>query len=261
MGNWAQLYADLTAQLQAGQALGFWDNAFVGFYQSFVAAGRWRLYLNGLLTTLEATILALLLGVVLGVVVAVIRTAHDQQRAGHKNVILGVFNAICKIYTTIIRGTPMLLQLYFFFFALPALIPALNKQKFLCIAIALVCNSAAYVSEVIRSGIQSVDAGQSEAAMSLGMNSFQRTWYILVPQALKTILPALGNEFIMIVKDTSLASTFFIGDLMTQYLIVRGASYLPLEPLVIVGVIYFILTFLLSKLFGFFERRMSRADR
>ena len=164
-------------------------------------------------------------------------------------------------YIEIIRGTPMLLQLYFFYFALPALIPALNKQKFLCIAIALVCNSAAYVSEVIRSGIQSVDAGQSEAAMSLGMNSFQRTWYILVPQALKTILPALGNEFIMIVKDTSLASTFFIGDLMTQYLIVRGASYLPLEPLVIVGVIYFILTFLLSKLFGFFERRMSRADR
>lgn len=120
--------------------------------------------------------------------------------------------------------------------------------------------STAYI-EIIRSGIQSVDAGQSEAAMSLGMNSFQRTWYILVPQALKTILPALGNEFIMIVKDTSLASTFFIGDLMTQYLIVRGASYLPLEPLVIVGVIYFILTFLLSKLFGFFERRMSRADR
>ena len=106
MGNWAQLYADLTAQLQAGQHLGFWDNAFVGFYQSFLAAGRWRLYLSGLLTTLEATVLALLLGVALGVIVAVVRTAHDQQRAGHKNVILGVFNAICKIYTTVIRGTP-----------------------------------------------------------------------------------------------------------------------------------------------------------
>lgn len=171
------------------------------------------------------------------------------------------FRWLSSIYIEIIRGTPMLLQLYFFYFGLPMLIPALQKQKYVCVAIALICNSAAYVSEVIRSGLQSVDAGQSEAAMSLGMNSFQRTWYILVPQALKTILPALGNEFIMIVKDTSLASTFFIGDLMTQYLIVRGASYLPLEPLVIVGVIYFILTFLLSKLFGFFERRMSRADR
>ena len=111
MGNWAQLYADLTAQAQAGQPLSFWDNAFVGFYQSFFAAGRWKLYLDGLLTTLEATILALLLGVALGMIVAVVRTAHDQQRAGHKNVILGVFNAICKIYTTVIRGTPMMVQL------------------------------------------------------------------------------------------------------------------------------------------------------
>ena len=161
-----------------------------------------------------------------------------------------------------------MVQLMFIFYGLPmtgiklpdiSWIP--NFSRFAAGIVAMSMNSCAYVAEVIRSGIQSVDAGQSEAAMSLGMNSFQRTWYILVPQALKTILPALGNEFIMIVKDTSLASTFFIGDLMTQYLIVRGASYLPLEPLVIVGVIYFILTFLLSKLFGFFERRMSRADR
>ena len=155
----------------------------------------------------------------------------------------------------------MLLQLYFFYFALPQLIAALNKQKFLCIAIALVCNSAAYVSEVIRSGIKSVDAGQSEAARSLGMSKAQCLWHVVMPQALKTILPALGNEFIMIIKDTSLASTFFIGDLMTQYLLVKGATYLPIEPLVIVGVIYFLLTFILSKLFGHFERKMSRGDK
>ena len=171
-------------------------------------------------------------------------------------------------YIEFIRGTPLMVQLMFIFYGLPMIgvkIPDIswipNFSRFAAGIVAMSMNSCAYVAEVIRSGIQSVDAGQSEAAMSLGMNSFQRTWYILVPQALKTILPALGNEFIMIVKDTSLASTFFIGDLMTQYLIVRGASYLPLEPLVIVGVIYFILTFLLSKLFGFFERRMSRADR
>ena len=151
MGNWAQLYADLTAQLQAGQALGFWDNAFVGFYQSFVAAGRWRLYLNGLLTTLEATILALLLGVVLGVVVAVIRTAHDQQRAGHKNVILGVFNAICKIYTTIIRGTPMMVQLL-----IMSLVIFASSRNYTMIGIlALGINSGAYVSEIVRSGLMS----------------------------------------------------------------------------------------------------------
>ena len=111
------------------------------------------------------------------------------------------------------------------------------------------------------SGLKSVDAGQSEAARSLGLSKAQCLWHVVMPQALKTILPALGNEFIMIIKDTSLASTFFIGDLMTQYLLVKGATYLPIEPLVIVGVIYFLLTFILSKLFGHFERKMSRGDK
>lgn len=168
---------------------------------------------------------------------------------------------ISSVYIEIIRGTPMLLQLYFFYFGLPMLIPALNKQKFVCIAIALICNSAAYVSEVIRSGIQAVDPGQREAALSLGFSSGGAMWYVIMPQAIKNILPALGNEFIMIIKDTSLASTFFIGDLMTQYLLIRGATYLPIEPLVIAGVIYFIMTFALSKLFGHVERRMKRSDR
>lgn len=168
---------------------------------------------------------------------------------------------ISSVYIEIIRGTPMLLQLYFFYFGLPMLIPALNKQKFVCIAIALICNSAAYVSEVIRSGIQAVDPGQREAALSLGFSSGGAMWYVIMPQAIKNILPALGNEFIMIIKDTSLASTFFIGDLMTQYLLIRGATYLPIEPLVIAGVIYFIMTFALSKLFGRIERRMKRSDR
>ncbi len=168
---------------------------------------------------------------------------------------------LSAIYVEVVRGTPMLLQLYFFYFGLPMLIPALNKQKLLCICIALICNSAAYVSEVIRSGIQAVDPGQTEAALSLGFNKKQTMWYIVLPQAVKNILPALGNEFIMIVKDTSLASTFFVGELMTQYLLVKGTTMLPIEPLVIVGVVYFILTFVLSKVFGKLERRMSRGDR
>ena len=151
---------------------------------------------------------------------------------------------LSTIYIEIIRGTPMLLQLYFFYFGLPMLIPALNKQKFLCIAIALICNSAAYVSEVIRSGIQAVDPGQREAALSLGFSESKAMWFVVVPQAVKNILPALGNEFIMIIKDTSL-----------------GATYLPIEPLVIVGVIYFLMTFILSKVFGHFEKKMQKADR
>lgn len=168
---------------------------------------------------------------------------------------------LSSIYVEVIRGTPMLLQLYFFYFGLPMLIPALNKQKLLCICIALICNSAAYVSEVIRSGIQAVDAGQTEAALSLGFNRRQTMWHIVLPQAVKNILPALGNEFIMIVKDTSLASTFFAGDLMTQYLLVKGTTMLPIEPLVIVGIVYFVMTFALSKIFGKLERRMGRSDR
>ena len=150
------------------------------------------------MTGVSYTLLLAAITVAFGAVVACLL-------AGMKLSKIAPLRWLSTAYIEVIRGTPMLLQLYFFYFALPALIPALNKQKFLCIAIALICNSAAYVSEVIRSGLQSVDAGQSEAAMSLGMNSFQRTWYILVPQALKTILPALGNEFIMIVKGTHLA--------------------------------------------------------
>ena len=129
---------------------------------------------------------------------------------------------LSSIYIEIIRGTPMLLQLYFFYFGLPMLIPALQKQKYICVAIALICNSAAYVSEVIRSGIQAVDPGQREAALSLGFSETKTMWFVVVPQAVKNILPALGNEFIMIIKDTSLASTFFIGDLMTQYLLIKA---------------------------------------
>jgi ABC-type amino acid transport system permease subunit len=164
------------------------------------------------------------------------------------------------VYTEIIRGTPMLLQLYLFYFALPMLVPLLNKQKYACVAIALVCNSAAYVSEIFRSGIQAVDIGQTEAARSLGMSKRLTMTQIILPQAIKNILPALANEFIMVIKDTSLASTFFIGDLMTQCLLVKGATYLTIEPLVIVGVIYFVLTFSLSKLVGVMERRMRRGD-
>ena len=178
--------------------------------------------------------------------------------AGMKMSRIAPLRWLSTAYIEIIRGTPMLLQLYFFYFALPQLIPALNKQKFLCIAIALVCNSAAYVSEVIRSGIKSVDAGQSEAARSLGMSKAQCLWHVVMPQALKTILPALGNEFVSVIKETSMASTFFVGDLMTSYLKVRSATYWALEALLIVAAIYFILGFGLSKLISVFERRMNR---
>ena len=257
MGNWAQLYADLTAQLQAGQALGFWDNAFVGFYQSFVAAGRWRLYLNGLLTTLEATILALLLGVVLGVVVAVIRTAHDQQRAGHKNVILGVFNAICKIYTTIIRGTPMMVQLL-----IMSLVIFASSRNYTMIGIlALGINSGAYVSEIVRSGLMSVDPGQMEAGRSLGLNYMTTMVVIIIPQAIRAVLPALGNEFIVLLKDTSLITVIGGKELLYAAQGIMNRTYEPMFPLLGDALIYLVLVMLFTRLLAKFERRLAQSDR
>ena len=257
MGNWAQLYADLTAQLQAGQALGFWDNAFVGFYQSFVAAGRWRLYLNGLLTTLEATILALLLGVVLGVVVAVIRTAHDQQRAGHKNVILGVFNAICKIYTTIIRGTPMMVQLL-----IMSLVVFASSRNYTMIGIlTLGINSGAYVSEIVRSGLMSVDPGQMEAGRSLGLNYMTTMVVIIIPQAIRAVLPALGNEFIMLLKDTSLITVIGGKELLYAAQGIMNRTYEAMFPLFGVALIYLVLVMIFTWLLAKFERRLAQSDR
>ena len=257
MGNWAQLYADLTAQLQAGQALGFWDNAFVGFYQSFVAAGRWRLYLNGLLTTLEATILALLLGVVLGVVVAVIRTAHDQQRAGHKKVILGVFNAICKIYTTIIRGTPMMVQLL-----IMSLVIFASSRNYTMIGIlALGINSGAYVSEIVRSGLMSVDPGQMEAGRSLGLNYMTTMVVIIIPQAIRAVLPALGNEFIVLLKDTSLITVIGGKELLYAAQGIMNRTYEPMFPLFGVALMYLILVMIFTWLLAKFERRLAQSDR
>ena len=129
-----------------------------------------------------------------------------------------------------------------------------------CIIIALVINSSAYVAEIIRAGIQAVDKGQTEAAKSLGMSNFHMMTRIIFPQAIKNILPALGNEFIMMVKETSLASVFFINDLMTSYKVIQSATFKPIEPLIITGVIYFIVTFSLSKVVKYMEGRMSVSD-
>ena len=208
-----------------------------------------KFLLTGMGYTLSLAAITVLVGAILGSLIALLRMSKIPP-----------FRWIAGIYTEIIRGTPMLLQLYLFYFALPQLIPFLNKKQYLCVAIALVCNSAAYVSEIIRSGIQAVDIGQTEAARSLGMSSKLTMTQIILPQAIKNILPALGNEFIMIVKDTSLASTFFIGDLMTQCLLIKGATYLTMEPLIMVAIVYFVLTFILTNLLAVFERRLRRGD-
>ncbi len=208
-----------------------------------------KFLITGMEYTVSLAAITVAVGAVIGALIALLRMSKIPP-----------FRWIAAIYTEIIRGTPMLLQLYLFYFALPQLIPFLNKKQYLCVAIALTCNSAAYVSEIIRSGIQAVDIGQTEAARSLGLSQSLTMTQIVLPQAIKNILPALGNEFIMIIKDTSLASTFFIGDLMTQCLLIKGATYLTMEPLIMVAIVYFVLTFVLTKLLGFFERRLRRGD-
>ena len=170
------------------------------------------------------------------------------------------FSAIAAVYVEVIRGTPILLQLYFFYFMLPQWLPFLNLSEFACVMTACCVNSTAYVCEIVRAGIQAVDIGQTEAAMSLGLSSRQTMMYVVLPQAVKNILPALCNEFVAIVKETSLASTFFIGELMTQFKTINGITFRVLEPLTIVGIIYFLVTFVLSKLIAALERRMGAGE-
>lgn len=166
---------------------------------------------------------------------------------------------LASAYVEVIRGTPMLLQITFMYLVLPELLH-MDINPLYSVILALIINSSAYVSEIVRAGIQAVDKGQTEAARSLGMSGAMTMKEIVLPQAVKNILPALCNEFIMIVKDSSLGSTYFVGELMTVQATLKGALYLVLEPLIIVAVIYFVLTFTLSKGVVLLERRMSRGD-
>ena len=210
----------------------------------------WHVFLiEGVSYTLLLSVITVFFGAILGSLLALGKRSRFR-------IVRGIITAFVEV----IRGTPILLQLYFGYFILPMMVPALNLSAFTSICIALVINSSAYVSEVIRSGIQAVDHGQTEAARSLGLNARQTMLRIVLPQAVKNILPALGNEFVMMIKETSLASTFFVGELMTSYLKVKGATWLNLESLIIVGVIYFVITFTLSKVIAVFERRMRAGE-
>ena len=221
----------------------------VDFFEKFfkIVTRYWDVFLiKGLSTTLALSAIAVFFGAIIGTLLAF-------GKMGKSRILRGIITA----YVEIIRGTPSLLQVYVGYFVVPLLLPSLNVSTYASVAIALTINSSAYVSEVIRSGIQAVDKGQTEAARSLGLTQSQAMIKVVLPQAVKNILPALGNEFITIIKETSLASTFFVGDLMTSYLTVNGKEFLPLQCLLIVGIIYFILTFILGRGVSALERRLS----
>jgi len=211
-------------------------------------AKYYQVFLDGLVGTLQLALITVLLGTLLGTVVALLRMTRFRP-----------LNAVTGAYIEVLRGTPILLQLYFFWLLLPKLLGVNLSEKF-CVTVALIINSSSYVAEIIRAGIEAVDKGQAEAAKSLGLSDFNMMRRIILPQALKNILPALGNEFIVMVKETSLASVFFVGELMTAYKTVQSTTFLSIPSLTIVGIIYFVLTFAMSKGLQVFERRLKASD-
>lgn len=240
-----------------GQKLPFWQEFYVKFYQAFIENDRWQQYLEGVQTTLTVTAMALLMGVVIGILVAIVRTAHDQQRVGKHNPILGIANAICKVYVTVIRGTPMMVQLLIMCFVIFS-----RSREFTMIgALTLGINSGAYVAEIIRGGLMALDPGQAEAGRSLGLNYVDTMRFIVIPQAFKAILPALGNEFIILLKDTSLITVIGGKELVYAAQGIYGRTYEQMYPLIGVACIYLLLVMVFSWLLNLLERRLRQSDR
>lgn len=239
--------------------MNFFQKFAADFKLNFIDENRWQYLLRGLGTTMLVTVFALILGLVLGFIVAIVRSSHDKictKKGGHFFLRLG--NVLAKIYLTIIRGTPTMVQLLIIYFVI---FGSVNIDKVLCAVLAFGINSGAYVAEIIRSGIMSIDNGQTEAGRSLGLN-FRRTMtFIIMPQALKNVLPALGNEFIVLLKETSISGYIALQDLTKGGDIIRTQTYSPFMPLVAVALIYLVMVMGLSKLLTLLERRLARNDK
>lgn len=205
-------------------------------------------FLEGLSGTLWLAAITVFFGTIVGVIVAMMRMSKVK-----------ILNFIVVAYTNILRGTPVLLQLYFFWLLLPKVVP-IELSDTVCIIIALIVNSSSYISEIIRAGIEAVDRGQWEAGRSLGLSEKNLFMKVVFPQCIKNILPALVNQFIMMVKETSLASIFFVGELMTSYKTVQSTTFLSIQPLIIAGFIYYIVTTVLTFVVNIIEKRMKKSD-
>ena len=243
--------------LRQGGDVSFWQEFYVKFYQAFIEGDRWRQYLQGVGTTLLVTALALALGVILGILVATIRTSHDQQRIGHRNPVLGLLNAVCQVYVTIIRGTPMMVQLLIMGFV----IFSSSRNYTMVGALTLGINSGAYVSEIIRGGLMALDPGQAEAGRSLGLNYVDTMRFIVIPQAFKAILPSLGNEFIVLLKDTSLINVIGGKEMVYAAQAIYGRTYEQMFPLVGVACMYLVMVIIFTWLLGILESRLRQSDR
>lgn len=253
-----QQYYELWGGMMAsGQKIAFWQEFFVKFWQAFVEADRWKQYLIGVGTTLYVTAMALAIGIAIGIIMAVIRTTHDQTRPALRTPVMKVLNRISKIYITIIRGTPMMVQLLI----MGMVVFSSSRNYTMVGALTLGINSGAYVAEIIRGGLMALDKGQMEAGRSLGMSYWDTMRFVVIPQSFKAVLPALGNEFIVLLKDTSLITVIGGKELVhaAQGIITR--TYEQMFPLMIVAIIYLSLVLVLNKLLNMLERRLQKGDR
>ncbi|MBR6969072.1 MAG: amino acid ABC transporter permease [Ruminococcus sp.] len=222
------------------------------FRQNFIEDDRWQYLTEGLKTTLVITFFAVLIGMVLGFIVAVIRSTYLRTKK------LLIPDLICRLYLTVIRGTPVVVQLLIIYFVIFASVPI---SKTLVAVIAFGINSGAYVAEIVRGGIMAVDIGQLEAGRSLGLNYRQTMVSIILPQALKTVLPALANEAIVLLKETSVAGYIAIADLTKGGDIIRSQTFSAFMPLIAVALIYLTMVIILSRLVNLLERRLTRNDK
>ncbi len=229
----------------------------------FLGDDRYKLLIEGFFNTLKITAGALLIGVIIGIIVAAIRSSYDKNketmklRGGIGYRVLAVINAICKVYLTVIRGTPVVVQLMICYF-----IVFVSAQDGVPVAIfAFGINSGAYVAEIFRAGIMSIDNGQFEAGRSLGFNYFQTMRYIIIPQMFKAVLPTLCNEFIALIKETSVAGYVGVSDLTKSGNVIAGRTFEYFIPLLTVAAIYLIIVSLLTSLVGKLERRLRKSER
>lgn len=221
------------------------------FISNFIEDNRWRYITDGLKITLLVTVFAVLIGVVLGFLIAIVRTTHDKTGK------LKILNAICKVYLTVIRGTPVVVQLMIIYFII---FGSVDISKVLVAIIAFGINSGAYVAEIFRSGIMSIDNGQFEAGRSLGFNYAQTMMYIIMPQAFKNVLPTLCNEFISLLKETSVSGYIALQDLTKGGDIIRSRTYDAFMPLIAVALIYLAMVMIFTKLVSLLERRLRNND-
>ena len=221
------------------------------FILNFIEDNRWKYIVDGLKITPIVTIFAVLIGVLLGFLIAIVRTTHDKTGK------LKILNAICKVYLTVIRGTPVVVQLMIIYFII---FGSVDISKVLVAIIAFGINSGAYVAEIFRSGIMSIDNGQFEAGRSLGFNYAQTMMYIIMPQAFKNVLPTLCNEFISLLKETSVSGYIALQDLTKGGDIIRSRTYDAFMPLIAVALIYLAMVMIFTKLVSLLERRLRNSD-